>query len=505
MKKILSLLLSLSLLSACSWFSKDDPDAPSAEEFTNFEAVMTKMHKSFTEDIVSSFPEYEVPLKNNTSFLLAGTLTPSQEDVVGLDQLTFNITVDGNNDFTDENNPQGQSTMQLNAEVTGNEPGSGFAEIIFKVVDQQFFLSLQKLVANANGEQVPVELFANEYLGKWFSLDFEGLNGYIADSAKTEGFRIQNSFQNPNIILQQTKKRFQNAINKIHLWKLKKVLPVENGMYKYEVELNQEVLKNGVLALAEFFYTNPDGTVRREEFEQTKVRVEEEFSEDVIAQGVLSVDMQNFQYFDFVGTLAGNNEMGDITMSRTAEKMQLLFDPKGASQRESIAFAKEGVEYSLSVGDASVLNGIWAEQKKSGTLHDVSGAQVMNFEFEKTGERSYTGTILTPEGDSKILVPNFSYSDDSLHLELSILENDTLVFEGQAEYQFKEIDSVQVEIPTESQPLEEALQGIVEGFSTSIAPSGHAEWETFDLPEYEGEIDEDAPAVESLEALQSAE
>ena len=397
MKKYLALMLATVLMTGCSLFQKEvkksDPPKPVPAASSDFEEVMGQMHDANVDWLLGFIPETEVPVVSEQNFELTGTVTPPVPDV---EEATFALTSNGKSDMSNENDPKAESTLAFSGEVTGQQTGDAEAEIMFKVVNQKIMASLTKLSANMDGEAFPVELFVAEYMNNWYGVTFDEINQMYNDATGDQSFDIADSFKNPNEYLQDIKNRLGEALGEVHMWKLVEELPEENGMLKYKVELDKDALKAGMIALAKFATSNPDGSVREYEFDQAKSEIEGAFSEDFSVEGILSVDKNNVRFFSFEGTATNpRGETAELAMTWLESEMLFTVSAEGETP---FKFEKTGDDYALEVEGTKVMDGTYDGLVWTADVYDdYSGDQVGSFEFTKVGENEYTGSISVPE------------------------------------------------------------------------------------------------------------
>ncbi len=472
MKKFFILLFSVVLFTGCSLFSKEEKkpekDAPKARAVSseNFDEVMAEMHTANVEWIMYYIPDAEYPQINKTSLSVKANITPPDPTI---EKITLDVTSNGENDLSKNDDPKGMTTLKASGEMTGMTSGNGSLELEFRVVNNKILAILSKIEATVDGQPFPVEAFVGPYVNIWYGATFDEMNTLMADMTGQE-FDMNQSFKNPNEMLKDLRTRLEKALNEVHMWKLVEALPEENGMLMYKVELDKEKLKTGVLALTEFALTNPDGSLREMEYEQAKSDIEEAFAEEFTLSGVLGVKKDNVRFFTFEGQASDQSNTADISMSWMEDEILVKVTENGT---EALVFEKKGDDYTLTIEGKKAMEGKYSDDKFTGTAYEIdNGESVFVFDIDKKGGNEYAGTLSFPTAGLEMSIKKLDYSMTSLTLDMSATLSGAPLFDVTLDYKLEETSSVKVEEPESYEPFSTLIEGLMYNPALMGVPGG---------------------------------
>jgi|GEM_PF-6937713 len=435
-KFLLFLVLTL-VLTGCSLFQKKVPEKDAvAATSTEFDAVMAQVHSAFVSDIIDAIPQTNIPTKSESNLKITGKILPTATNTVN-----FTIESDGKSDYTDPKNLVGEATIKLFGDSSDTSGGAaapmkakGSAELLLKMLKQKIFFSLAKAEAYQNDQALPVALIIGPYLNKWYSADLAELGAVTGSEAESN---LMDSLQgNPNEIFKNYKIRLQPTLEKVHIWKLKNTLPEENGMLRYEVDFDREAFKAGLVALAEFMATNPDGSIRQAELDAMKANIDQSFTEeDLSFTGILAIEKANVRNFSFTGKSVNTEDQAELSFSNTSTKFELQ--------------VTSAVAGSMTAGSTDAVA--------------AKTPQTVHLTVEKTGNQEYEISVTLPEEKLSILLHKFTYSDRAASFSAEVLADNETKFTADFNYEAQETSEVKVEEPQGAEPFQNLLGGLMGG------------------------------------------
>lgn len=446
----------------CSFFTKETPKwkeyPPVPATSSDFEKISEQMQGEFVEWVLSFVPDVNIPDVYTSNFSISGKANLTVPEAETVD---FSLISKGSSDFSEENNPKAENTITLSGEMKGEQNGKGTGEFVLKVANKQIIGSLSKAEAFLNGKPFPVEMFVGPYLQKWYGATFDEIDTLMNQiSPENASFRIAEAFRRPGEMFLDLKKRLREALNEVHIWKLRNVLPEENGMLRFEVELDKDALQKGLIALAQFYFTGPDGKVNSEAFEQAKTNIENELKNGQYAlQGILSVNTSNIWFFEFSGNLVGaDGQKGTVKVVKNAEEILVSID----ASPDSVLFKKKDGAYSFLLNGVNVLSGTYGDNTLTGTLRKEllfssmyynneevpkNSESDVSFSLETKGEKEYSAWVNFPDQSLEIYVNDLKYSELAILIDLRAKLDQQDIFSGVVDYKVEKTDTVNISVP----------------------------------------------------------
>lgn len=462
MKKFLSLLLSITLLTGCDLFgSKEEEvqvDYPAL--FTEY----TQAHRdAWAEIIIDFIPEIRSYPMNASILNLEGKMNMPGLAGVGGD-VTFAVDAESESDMTDPTSPRISSLLNIDVNIDGTEyAGTISGTMKMLVADLQLYASLLNVEADIPSVSTS-ELLSpiTPHLKKWYADSFETLQ------VMTNGEIDLKSLFTQNITgTSEMRDRLREIIQKTELFVLMKGLPEENGYLRFEVRVDTEALKKMILEIAEL------GSLQKKELQEMESTLTQKFS-SVDVTGVLSIFKSDPEYFTFAGTATDS----------TAPDADVHFDVQYFEESKTFRMNTDTPdgEYSYMVLDITqdqgmntfeIYGGNTPEEKETALLGKMSD-NIFEMAIMNSGEGTETKISLTEEDGfwggelTNSTTPGMVYVISSLSFEpeaftLHLLQKDgeNEIAEFDVEYSLEEVNSVDIEIPEETSSFDHLFESFL--------------------------------------------
>lgn len=329
-------------------------------------------------------PENYVP--GGLKFNLVGDIE-TRGDVT--DSKNQKVAINGTVNFDFESGALAESPESESITAEGSATG----EVRFISNDAFGFLESKEFTSN-NPEWSATAAELDDLIGTWYKLP--------QDALSQNGFNMTSSISPEQIVSD-----IYDTLSDLEIWELQQTLPASDGKYNYQVALNNANIQQNLTEVMMIIVQGSNQAISEEELEQMRTDISE-FTNKFTLTGVLTVPMDNYDYFVFDGTITTqdqsvlpmpikitnletqkgfviNNTEDNETMTFAANK-----DDQGVWQM-SLAGTKLGDDETQEPTVETFMTGSKSDDHFDVTIMD-QGASIMVLTLDKDGD-TWSGNV----------------------------------------------------------------------------------------------------------------
>lgn len=491
-KKFIAVAASVFLIAGCSLFGKkDDMPKLKAGETTSvqdFEQATKKMHTKWVDKLTEKLPEMNIPLKSKSNFSAEGSI-----DAPGVGNIKINVASESTSDMSQKSNFLSDGKLTATVKVatgateTTTPSGDLDLELLLKRIGDKAFISLAKFKLSSNDPTVSmVSETLTPFAEKWYGGSLKELETTLKNQGIPADLSGLSAEISPEVL--QFKTRIKKALDELTLWKFKKGLPTADGKLVFEVELDKDGLKKGLVAFAKIGLTKPDGTVIESEVARATQDIDQFIAMITKVEGTLAIDQKNPEFFTFDGTIttATMPQGGKIAINWSEDKKTVQMSNAGAPAAETLLLeitTKDDGTDAIVIANAdkskTMLTGTSSEDKLEFSFNpdDSDADPELTADLDKD-DGAYSGTINLPKEQIEITLNKLAYDKNSFALDFEVKQNGQAIAAGKVDFGFEEVKSVEVSEPATF----ETFDALIMQIQSALMPPVPAD---FDIPEGE--------------------
>lgn len=453
MRKFIAMALVLVVFAGCK--AKDEQVVLENPQQT-FTELTARHRDAWKDTILGLLPEMEAYEKSKSSFSLKGNAAMADESTID-----FAFDANGEADMTNAEDPLMKTALSAEADLKGGAfEGNAKASLEMIVANASIFLSLKELAVDF--PDFPTSEILDpirQHVGKWYGDTFVSLN-------EQTGMDIQKTYLNRLNNPAEVREKIGAIITDTELFTMKSYVGEENGMYRFDVELNKPELRSALEAVMNM------SAVTEAQKQQALADFDADMA-NLTVTGVLGLDQNDPKYFSFDGTITDATDAaksGTIKMAILKEKKTVDLAQNGETTTLTIDHTEAGDAFSVTQGKADkapveTAKGTIGETTITLAANDVETAKpVFELALNKTGD-TWAGTAKMLEEDKVVQVVeigDLAFTKDSLNAKLVIKnEEEKEVMNMTIAYQTEAAETVSIVSPESYDQFSVLLQNFL--------------------------------------------
>ena len=463
------------LLAGCSLFGGDKSDTDNGMTSTDpkerFEELSSANRNALADRALEEMGNMVAYTKRKTNLMISGS---ALIEMIG-GNLNFSLKSSSEIDNSTPEMPIMKSDLDISANLDSPvSSGEGSASLSVMAKENILLASLQKFtltIPDAPSDQITEKI--TPLLGKWYGGTPEELTQLLGNEFSTK--ILLGSSRSPGEVQQKIVEIIRNT--KLFVFSGESNLGKE-GLTSYEVTVDTNAFQEMIVQIMEATDAS------QESIENTKADMSSEFS-GINITGIIGFSPSDPFTISFEGKIEApeNAEKNaNITVFISENETQLRMESAKGEMGNVIVQKQEGKKtFTISeknTGDEkekTILNGTVTEDTFELSLlnPEEENTEVAHLSLKKS-EGKWSGALTNEqEPDIVFLINEFSFTRESILLDFELKKGESVLTKANISYDTKEIDSVDVTLPSEYGPFSELVQSVLPtlfgGLSTNPA------------------------------------
>lgn len=444
------------LFSACGG-KKEDKIAMPENPQQAYTDLMQQNSDIWSETLKDLFPAIESPKKSETN--LSAHFHANIAELAG--ELDVSIEAKAKTDATQPENPRMTSALDLAGKMTGAFAGEAKANLEMIVADAMVYARLKDLKLSIP-QFATSEIMApiTPLLGKWYGDSFNTINEGMG-----KDFDLQKMFVRSSEGTEKIRDEILDILTSHNELTFVEMQGVENGKYVFSVKVDNKIVKEKMIRLAEV-----GGNMSDAEKEQMRADVDEQFKNTNIT-GTLRISPENPKYFSFEGKNTNTETNEEVSLvANIEENTKKITVLSFGGEYITLSIQQEGNKniFSVSGGkstaeEKTLLTGSMTDNSFDMKIFDETGEVTGNISLTKSGENWSGRLVLTDKtkGEVTINIEKLTFNTTSFELLFAVTQAENELGKGEISYALSEIDSVDIKAPAEHEPFGSLMEQFI--------------------------------------------